>query len=41
MTEPSGGGHGRDVGGAVLIEGGEEHDGAAPVEDCGGDDGVG
>jgi len=38
MAEPEGGGDGADVGGAVLIFGGDEQDGGAPVKNCWGDD---
>lgn len=41
MAKPEDGGHGCDVEGAVGIGGGDEDDGGAPVEDCGGDVDVG
>lgn len=40
VGEPPGGGDGGEVGGLVRVEGGDEDDGRAEVEDCGGDGGV-
>lgn len=40
VGEPPGGGDGGEVGGSVRVEGGDEDDGRAEIEDCGGDGGV-
>ena len=40
VGKPPGGGDGGEVGGSVRVEGGDEDDGRAEVQDCGGDGGV-